>query len=193
MKFVLIFGPPAVGKMTVGYKLAKLTGMKVFHNHMTIDLVLEFFPYGHEKFARLVDEFRQRIFEEVATSDLPGMIFTYVWALDHASDKEQIDRYTDVFRQQGAEIYYVELEADLDERLERNKTEFRLEKKSSKRDVANSEKNLLHTQETYRMNSDGDFFYLENYIKINNTKLSAEDTAKEIASAFGVGGQPDTA
>ena len=35
MKFVIIFGPPAVGKMTVGYELAKFTGLKVFHNHMT--------------------------------------------------------------------------------------------------------------------------------------------------------------
>ena len=42
MKFVVIFGPPAVGKMSVGYELAKLTGLKLFHNHMTIDLVLNF-------------------------------------------------------------------------------------------------------------------------------------------------------
>ena len=43
MKFVVIFGPPAVGKMTVGQELAKLTGLKLFHNHMTIELVLNFF------------------------------------------------------------------------------------------------------------------------------------------------------
>lgn len=48
MNFVVIFGPPAVGKMTVGYELGRLTGMKIFHHHMTIDLVLEFLPYGHE-------------------------------------------------------------------------------------------------------------------------------------------------
>ena len=64
MNFVVIFGPPAVRKMTVGYELAKLTGMKVFHNHMTIDLILEFFPYGHEKFTTLVSEFRQRILKK---------------------------------------------------------------------------------------------------------------------------------
>lgn len=42
MKFVLIFGPQAVGKMTVGQELAKITGLKLFHNHMTIDLVNPF-------------------------------------------------------------------------------------------------------------------------------------------------------
>ena len=46
MKLVLLFGPQAVGKMTVGQELAKITGLKLFHNHMTIDLVSNFFDYG---------------------------------------------------------------------------------------------------------------------------------------------------
>lgn len=184
MNFIVIFGPPAVGKMTVGYELAKLTGMKVFHNHMTIDLILEFFPYGHKKFSTLVSEFRQRIFEEVATSDLPGMIFTYVWALDQPADKEQVDSYCDIFRRNGANVYFVELEAHLMERLERNKSEFRLSKKSSKRDTSRSEKNLLNTESQYQMNTDGDFFYQENYLKINNTNISPEETAKRILTVF---------
>ena len=43
--------------MSVGYELAKLTGLKLFHNHMTIDLVLNFFEFGDQPFFRLVDEF----------------------------------------------------------------------------------------------------------------------------------------
>lgn len=185
MNFVVIFGPPAVGKMTVGYELAKLTGMKVFHNHMTIDLVLEFFPYGSEKFNTLVSEFRQRILEEVAASDLPGMIFTFVWALDEQGDREQVESYNEIFKKRGADVFFVELEADLDERLERNKSEFRLSKKSSKRDISRSEKNLLITENQYKMNTVGDFFYKENYVKVNNTDLSPEETAKRVVEAFG--------
>ena len=41
-KLVLLTGPQAVGKMTVGQELAKITGLKLFHNHMTIDLVSNF-------------------------------------------------------------------------------------------------------------------------------------------------------
>ncbi len=190
MNFVVIFGPPAVGKMTVGYELAKLTGMKVFHNHMTIDLVLEFFPYGHKSFDTLVSEFRRRIFEEVAVSELAGMIFTYVWALDQPGDKEQVDFYCEIFRKQGAEIYFVELEADLDERLARNKSEFRLAKKTSKRDITRSEANLLKTEQQYRMNSRGDFFYEENYVKINTTRLTPHETARQIVKAFGLTALP---
>lgn len=186
MNFVVIFGPPAVGKMTVGYELARMTGMKVFHNHMTIDLILELFPFGHEKFSRLVSEFRRRIFEEVATSDLPGMIFTYVWALDQPGDREQIDSYSEIFKKQGARIYYVELEADLEKRLERNRGEFRLSKKSSKRDTTRSEKNLLQTEKKYKMNTDDDFFYKENYVKINNTDFSPQEAARRIIEVFGL-------
>jgi hypothetical protein len=53
---VFIVGPPAVGKMTVGYALAARTGLRLFHNHHTIDLVLRFFPYGTPAFGRLVLE-----------------------------------------------------------------------------------------------------------------------------------------
>ena len=43
MKLVIIFGPHAVGKMTVGQELAKRTGLKLFHNHMTIEVVSDLF------------------------------------------------------------------------------------------------------------------------------------------------------
>jgi hypothetical protein len=185
MHFVVIFGPPAAGKMTVGAALADLTGLKLFHNHMTAELVLHFFPFGHVKFGQLVGQFRRRIFEEVATSDLPGLIFTYVWALDQPADKDEIDLYTQIFRQRGAAIYFVELEADLTERLKRNTTAFRLAHKASKRDIARSESHLLDADRRYRLNSNNDFFYTENYIKINNTALSAMQTALYIIETFG--------
>jgi hypothetical protein len=42
---VCIVGPGAVGKMTVGAELAARTGLKLFHNHHTIDLLLRVFPW----------------------------------------------------------------------------------------------------------------------------------------------------
>ena len=33
---VIILGPHAVGKMTVGQKLAEITDLRLFHNHMSI-------------------------------------------------------------------------------------------------------------------------------------------------------------
>ena len=184
MHLIIIFGPPAVGKMTVGAELAKLTGFKLFHNHMTIELVLNFFPYGHPQFAKLVGEFRRRIFEEVAESDLPGLIFTYVWALDLPGDKAEIDRYCDILRARGAQIYFAELEAPVEERLQRNRGADRLAQKPSKRNVAQSEQNLVEESQQYKLNSTGDFFYPDRHIKIDNTALSPAETAARICAAF---------
>ena len=89
-KLVFIIGPPAVGKMTVGAALAARTGLKLFHNHRTIDVVLPFLAFGSPPFNRLVGEFRRRILEEVASSELAGLIFTYVWAFDQPGDDAEI-------------------------------------------------------------------------------------------------------
>ena len=37
MKLVLIIGSNAVGKMTVGQELTKITDLRLFHNHMTLN------------------------------------------------------------------------------------------------------------------------------------------------------------
>ncbi|MBS4224029.1 AAA family ATPase [Lederbergia citrea] len=183
MNFILIFGPQAVGKMTVGHELEKITELKLFHNHMTIDLVQPFFGFSAETW-RLSSMFRHEIFEAVSRSDLPGLIFTYVWALDQQGDWDYVDKICNVFESKGAVVYFVELEADIEERLERNKSPHRLEHKPTKRNIKESEHHLRSTMEKYRLNSLEGEITKENYIKINNTHLSAEEVAKVIKEKF---------
>lgn len=184
MHLVILFGPPAVGKMTVGYALERRTGLRLFHNHMTIDPVLRFFEFGSPPFRRLVGEFRTRIFEEVAASDLPGMVFTYVWALDEPEDRAFVDHVSGIFRARGAEVCYVELAATREERLRRNETELRLAEKPSKRDVERSRRGLLELDERYRMNSDGDFPYPDRHLRIDNTDLDPDVVARRVVERF---------
>ncbi|PFN27967.1 AAA family ATPase [Bacillus cereus] len=184
MKFIIIFGPQAVGKMTVGQELAKLTDLKLFHNHMTIDLVSPIFDYSTNEAKRLVSLFRNEIFEEVSKSNLYGMIFTYVWAFDLQSDWEYINHIVRIFESKGGTVYFVELEAELDERLECNKSPHRLEHKPKKRDIEWSEKNLIETMEKHRLNSLHGEIKREEYIKINNTHLSAKEVAIMIKDKF---------
>ena len=68
-KFILIIGPQAVGKMTVGQELAKLLGYKLLYNHLTIDLLLNIFEYSSEQFKKLNKLYRMQIFEEFSKSD----------------------------------------------------------------------------------------------------------------------------
>lgn len=96
MKFVMIFGPQAVGKITVGQELQKITELKLFHNYMTIDLLAPIFGFNPEMW-RLVNQFRKEIFESVAKSDLKGLIFTYVWAFDLQSDWNYVNKVCEIF------------------------------------------------------------------------------------------------
>ena len=181
---VFIIGPPAVGKMTVGVELARRTGLTLFHNHHTIELVLEFFPFGSPPFGRLVGEFRRRIFEEVAASDLPGLIFTYVCAFDQPSDVAFVTQTAGIFTARGGRVAYVELQATLQERLRRNQTEFRLAQKPSKRDVEKSRRLLLHNDAEYRLNSAGEFDGRADWLRIENTHLSPAVVAERIITRF---------
>ena len=183
---VFIIGPPAVGKMTVGDELARRTGLRLFHNHQTIDLILPFFPFGSPPFARLVGEFRRRIFEEVASSDLPGIIFTFVWAFDLASDDATVEEYSEIFRARGGRAVYVELEATQEERLRRNETEFRLAAKPFKRDLAASRQQLLELDDKYQLNSRGRLAGRPDYLHVENTQLSAAQVAERIIETFGL-------
>ena len=186
MELVILFGPPAVGKMAVGMELERLTGLRLFHNHMTIDLVLPFFEFGEPAFHRLVGEFRTRIFEEVAASALPGLVFTFVWALEDERDRAFIDRSCEISRARAARIHFVELAATLEERLRRNETELRLAEKRPKRDLERSRRNLLALEEGHRMNTDGDFFYPEQWLRIDNTHLPPDAVARQIVDTLGL-------
>ena len=183
MKLVIIAGSGAVGKMTVGQELMRQTGLRLFHNHMMIEPVLEIFGRFD---GRIIDELRQIIFREFAKSDLPGMIFTYMWAFDQQSDWDYILHVADIFQRQGAEVYWVELVADKAVRLQRNRTENRLAHKASKRNLAFSEGNILHEDEHYRLVSNEGEIPFENYIKIDNTHLSPEEAASMIRARFGL-------
>ena len=181
MKLVFLIGNGAVGKMTVGQELMKLTGLRLFHNHMTIEPVLEVFGYYN---GTVVAKTREIFFEEFAKSDNYGMIFTYMWAFNEQSDWDYIDHVANIFKEQGAEIYYVELVAPQEVRLKRNETENRLKNKASKRNLETSRNNILMHDEKYRLESyDGEITF-ENYIKIDNTNLSPEEAAQRIKERF---------
>jgi RNase adaptor protein for sRNA GlmZ degradation len=181
---VIIFGPQAVGKMTVGHALEKVTDLKLFHNHMTIELVQPFFNYGTAEGKRLVRLFRDEILGAVAKSELSGLIFTIICDFDSKEDWDYIEEISTMFRENNGKVCLVELEADADVRIERNKTEHRLSHKATKRDLKWSESNLIASIQSHRLNSTEGEIRDENYLRINNTDISADSVAERIKERF---------
>ena len=184
MKFIIITGPQAVGKMTVGQELVKITNLKLLHNHMTIEVLTKIFDYSRDSFRKLNEEFRIKIFEEFAKSDEEGIIFTTTWDFDDEEEWDRIYKYIQIFKVNNAEIYIVELETNLEERLKRNKMENRLLNKPSKRNLEWSEKDLLKSVEKYRFNSKENEIKEKNYLRIDNTNLNANVVAEMIKNRF---------
>ncbi|WP_395940884.1 shikimate kinase [Bacillus sp. FJAT-22090] len=169
--------------MTVGQELAKATGLKLFHNHMTIDLLEPLFGFSPEMW-RLTHLFRQEIFNSFSKSDNYGMIFTKVWYFDQKQDWVDIESICQTVSSHGADIYFVELEANVEVRLKRNKTALRLEHKPTKRNIEQSEMHLLSTIKNSRLNSNIGEIKKENYLRIDNTYLNADDVAQIIKREF---------
>ena len=181
MKLVFIIGDAAVGKMTVGQELMKITDLRLFHNHMTIEPVLEIMGSFDWQ---LIGDMRDLIFRRFAASDNYGMIFTIMMAFDMQSDWDYLEHVKSIFAPYGTEFYYVELIAPQEVRLQRNKTENRLLYKPSKRDVEVSDQRLLQDDANHRCVSYEGEIPFENYLRIENADLPAADVARMIQERF---------
>lgn len=76
MQLIFLYGPPAVGKLTVARELAALTGLPLFHNHLAVDLLTAVFEFGTPPFVQLREELWLGVFREAARARI-SLIFTF--------------------------------------------------------------------------------------------------------------------
>jgi hypothetical protein len=107
MKLLFLYGPPAAGKLTVATELAALTGFKLFHNHMTVDLARAFFEFASPGFMHVVDTMRMALFEAAAMEPLDGLIFTFVYSADR--DDDWVREVVATVERHGGEVCFVRL------------------------------------------------------------------------------------
>ena len=181
MKLVILTGNGAVGKMTVGQELMKITNLRLFHNHMMIEPVLEIFGQWRPD---ITQRLRQVIFEEFAKTDHYGMIFTFMWAFDLQSDWDYIEWVKGIFGLPEEDVYYVELIAPPEVRLQRNATENRLKNKASKRNIADSNARLIRDDKNYRCESYPGEITHPNYLRLENANIPAAEAARIIKEHF---------
>ncbi len=186
---LFIFGPPAVGKMTVGRAVCERSSFRLFHNHAVMEPLLEVFDHGTSSFNRLLSEFRIRVVEEAAASGT-DLLITLVWALDLAEDVSEVRRYIAPYVNHDAEIAFVELVAPLAVRLDRNGTEHRLAEKRSKRDVAWSDGNVRDL-DRYQLDSAtaaspaDALLSRHRHLRLDNSHVSPDEAAERILTWLG--------
>jgi len=180
MKIMIILGNIAVGKMTVGQELAKITDLKLFHNHIVLEPVIEVFGFNFKIAMRL----REVIYEEFAASENYGLIVTLMFDFSKNSVPDLLDYHKKFFDSSRTDFYIAELVAPQEVRLQRNVTENRLRHKASMRNTEASSQRIIDGDKNSRCVSyDGEVTF-ENYIKIDNTNLAPDVVAKMIKDKF---------
>lgn len=174
MKFILVYGPPAVGKLTVATALAKHTGFKLFHNHLTINVVTAIFEFGTEDYYRTLHKIRVDLIEAAAQSDVQGMIMTGVY---RPTLLPAVMDYENLMHRNNGEMLFVRLFCDYAELARRVTNEDR------------KQYNKLSTIEglNRKLESMGETFSVvpdREHLSIDTGKLQPEEAAKAIQQYY---------
>ncbi len=111
---MLLYGPPAGGKLTVAKELARKTGYPIFHNHLTANLASAIFPSGTRAYSDLAEELRITCLRAAIHNRLRGLIMTFAYGVETykgKSDNRFIKRMARIIRRSGGEVYFVRLTA----------------------------------------------------------------------------------
>ena len=175
MKLIFIYGAPAVGKLTVAQELAKQTGFKVFHNHLSIDAIEPVFEFGTKSFWDLVHLIRFETIKEAARAR-QNLIHTFCYA--RGEDDAYVKTITDAVEENRGKVCFVLLTCQRSE-LE-------------KRVLAESRKSHGKVSNLEILNEILDKYDLSSPVPereslcIDNTNLSAEAAAQKIIKYFGL-------
>lgn len=174
MKLLFIYGPPAAGKLTVANEIAKRTGFRVFHNHLSIDAILPVFEFGSEPFFRLVEMIRVETVAEAARQNV-DLIYTFCYA--KGLDEAHVEKIERAAKENGSEVSFALLRCSDDELRKRVVAEDR--KKFKKAGTVEMIEQFLKSY-SLREPIEG-----KNSLVVENTEMSPEKAADAIIEHFG--------
>jgi shikimate kinase len=173
MKLVFVYGPPASGKFTVSTELAKLTGFKLFHNHVSIQFVQSIFEFGTKTFRRLTGKYRLEMLEEAAKEGI-DTIFTFVYS--KGEDDHFVRQILQRVRAHNGQVCFVRLYCDRKELVKRVKAAQR------RRTGKVATKKMLN--DLFRKHNLDVEIPFRKSLSIDTTKQSPRNAARSIARQY---------
>jgi len=173
VKLVFIYGPPAVGKLTIAKELGRMTGFKLFHNHVSVDFVESVFDFDTPTFWRLVDKYRREMLEEAAKEGI-DTIFTFVYG--KGPDDEFVKDILKRVESHGGRVFFVRLYCSPDELARRvgHRSRMELGKLATKSGLARMSREFDIVSEVPFAAS----------LSLDTGNLSARQAAKSIARHY---------
>ena len=178
MKLVLIYGPPAVGKLTTAEKLGEITGYRVFHSHLAIDLVNSITPEdAGKKYSNFLFKVIYETIKFAWKNKQPGLVMTIAYT---GSDKQKklLSKLKKLMESDGGRMCFVKLFASMEE-LKRRVV-------SPSRDYYGK---LMNADELERWMAEIDYLSkvdIDESLEIDNTNVGPEIVAQRIKSHFGL-------
>lgn len=118
---VILYGPPAAGKTTIGRDLAAITGYRFFFNHLTVPAAKAIFPSAHQphpddRYTQLLHKLRLDCLNVAAEAGF-DTIFTIAYS--GTRDDGFMQEIADTFLSRGGRVRFVELHAPTEVLLQR--------------------------------------------------------------------------
>lgn len=114
MRLTVIYGPPGVGKLTVARALAALTGHRLFHNHLTVNLVTALFPPNTAAWDALAARVRLDVFAAAAREGV-DLILTRAPRDGEAAEVARVAAMLAPVVDGGGQVCFVQLACTRDE------------------------------------------------------------------------------
>lgn len=174
MNLIVIYGPPAVGKLTVAKAVVQKNYYKLFHNHLAVDLVESVFPFGTKQFSDLNARIKLIMIEEAAKNNV-DLVFTLVYGVETLAGTREDDFVKDIIKaaenHQGS-VYFIKLTCSKNEQISRLSDESRKRYKKMTDPVV-----LAEVEKAVKL--DEKIAFVESLI-IDNTSLSPEEVADKV-------------
>ncbi len=173
MNLIFIYGTPAVGKLTVAKALAQKIDYKVFHIHLTVDLVYSVFAWGSKIGESLNEKYRLDIVENAAKENI-DLIMTFVYG--HPIDEPFVKKMKEKVENNNGKVLFVKLFA------EKHALEKRIQDESRKGTMKMKEYSALEgLMNKYDLVTE---IQLAESLIIDNTNKSANQVANEIVKHY---------